>query len=158
MSTALVLMKDADDYHREHYGIRYVSTFVHRITGKGLHNRNSPHRIKVWDNTRRPNPRNGEPVRYGEYGRIDGGDGQYLDPNNIATDDDLSYLTSAEATAITSNGTNTGTVASGQVYAPTALAVGQFVVLMYPDGMLSDPMILTARPLRDPELIPVKLP
>lgn len=157
MSTAIILMAEGSAYDQESYGIRYRSLFVYRVQGKGLHNSGYPHRIKVWDNTRRPNPRNGEPVRYGQYGRLDGGDGQYLDPNHIATDAELSYLTSSESVAITSNGTNTGTRASGQVYAPEPLTVGQFVVLLYPDGTTSDPMVLTARPLQDPELVPVKV-
>jgi hypothetical protein len=60
----------------------------------------------------------------------------YLDPSNNATDEPTSILLSPEPSVITSNGTNTGTEASGQVYAPagTVLRDGDLLTLVYPDG------------------------
>ncbi|MDG4783275.1 hypothetical protein O7614_26805 [Micromonospora sp. WMMD961] len=138
------------------YGITHRGVFVHEVSGKGLHNRQYPHRVQVWDNTGRPNPRNGEPVRYGQYGRIDGGDGKYLDPNHNATDEPVTVLLSAESIAITNNGTNTGTWDGGQPFG-AALKVGEAVRLRYMDGTLSDPYVVTTRPLADPVLIPEKV-
>lgn len=134
------------------YGILYRSEFMYRVAGKGLHNPSSPHRITVWCNTGRPNPHPGE-IRYTDFGAI-GGDGAYLNPNNVATDDEITVLTGAESTVITNNGTNTGTVAAGQVYAQDVLHVGNTVTLVTPGGD-SKEYVLTAIPLRDPVLIPV---
>jgi hypothetical protein len=155
MSTAIIPMKAARKDRQDSYGVLFEGMFVYDVTGKGLHSRHHPHRVVVWDNTRRPNPRNGEPVRYGQYGKLDGGDGKYLDPSRNATDAEQTIILDAESIAITSNGTNTGTAASGQVYGPVTLTVGQYVVLIYPDGTTSDPLVITARPLRDPELLPI---
>jgi hypothetical protein len=95
------------------YGIAGRSTYVYRTSRSS-----SPTRITIWDNTGRPNPRNGQPVNWGQYGPISGGNGQYLDPNNQATDAPTSYLIGTEATCIDAYGTGTGTAASGQVYSP----------------------------------------
>jgi hypothetical protein len=124
------------------YGIMFQSAHVYRMAGPGLHNRAFPHRIVVWDNTVRPNT----------GGRT--GPGTYVDPNGKGTDAPTSWLTSSESVTITNGGTNTGTVASGQVYADDTLRVGGRVQLAYPDGTTSAPMVLTARPLADPALIP----
>lgn len=117
---------------RAQYGIMYLSRFVFR-TRKG----SSPTRVKVWSNLSRPNPRNGEPVRFGEYGKIDGGEGCYLDPQNNATDDPTSILLTPEASVLSAHGDSTGTEASGQVWAPagTRIAEGDRLVLVYPDGI-----------------------
>jgi hypothetical protein len=117
---------------RAQYGITHLSRFVFR-TSKG----SSPTRVQAWSNVNRPNPRSGEPVKYGDYGKIDGGNGRYLDPQNNATDSPTSILLSPECSVITNNGTNTGTEASGQVYAPagTRIAEGDRIVLVYPDGV-----------------------
>lgn len=155
MSTAIIPLKAATEYRTESYGVLFEGMFVHRVTGKGLHNRSYPHRVVVWDNTRRPNPRNGEPVRYGQYGKLDGGDGKYLDPNHNATDAEQTFILDAECISITADRTGTGHPQSGQVYAPVELEVGQYVVLIYPDGTTSDPMVIKARPLADPELAPL---
>lgn len=116
---------------RAHYGIRYLSRYVFR-TSRGSH----PTRVVYWDNTGRENPRNGEPVRFGEYGPIDGGHGKYLDPHRRATDAAVSILLSPEASAITNNGTNTGTEASGQVYASAGAVIreGDHLHLVWPSG------------------------
>lgn len=116
---------------RQQYGITHLSRHVFQ-TSRGSH----PTRVQVWCNTGRPNPRNGEPVRFGEYGPIDGGRGAYLDPGRKATDAAYSILLSPESVAITSNGTNTGTEASGQVYAPsdTRIVENDTLVLALPDG------------------------
>jgi hypothetical protein len=137
------------DANRRTYGIEHVSRYVYRING-ARHNPYAPHRLQAWSNLRRPNPHPGE-VRWGQHGPI-GGDGRYLDPHNRATDSPHSLLFSAEATVITNNGTNTGTEASGQVYATEDLAIGDTVILRYPDGTLSDSFQVTAKPLSDPIL------
>lgn len=93
-------------------------------------------RINVWDNTGRPNRRNGEPIRWGQCGPLDGGDGLYLDPHNEATDAETSILITPEATVISAHGDGTGTEASGQVYAEQAgpLRSGDILRLTFPDG------------------------
>lgn len=132
------------------YGIRFKSVHVYRMTGPGLHNRSFPHRIAEWDNTMRLNT---NPDEWSEYsGKT--GPGTFVDPSGKGTDEPTSWLTSSESVAITNNGTNTGTVASGQVYADVTLKIGDQVVLAYPDGTTSAPMVLTARSLADPVLIP----
>lgn len=152
--TTIIDLRAATAYEADSYGITARSSYVYLITGKGLHNRNSPHRITVWDNTVRPNPHPGQ-TRWTEFGQI-GGDGQYLDPNNKGTDEPVSVTTSAEATVITAHGANTGTEASGQVYADETLTVGETVRLRHPDGTLSGPYVVTTRPLADPDLVPVR--
>lgn len=133
------------------YGITHKSVFVYRMTGPGLHNRYKPHRIRVWDNTNRPNN------RPDTYNSMTGkpGPGAYLDPSGKGTENPISYLTAAEPTAMTNTGTNTGTVASGQVYANITLAVGDVVSLLLPDYTLLGPFTITAGPLSDPVLMPV---
>jgi hypothetical protein len=83
----------------------------------------------------RRNPHPGE-TRYTNYGSI-GGNGKYLDPHNKGTDSPVSLLISTESTMITDNGTNTGTEASGQVYAPDQvdpIRHGDTLTLIYPSG------------------------
>lgn len=111
------------------YGILYTGRNVYQ-TSKS----NGPTRLQVWDNTNRVNKRNGEPVRFGDCGPVDGGDGKYLDPNNRATDEPVSFLLTPESSVITNNGTNTGTAASGQVYAEDILRDGDSATLSYPTG------------------------
>jgi hypothetical protein len=60
---------------RAQHGITHLSRYVFR-TSKSHY----PTRVKVWTNVNRPNPRNGQPVKFGEYGKIDGGDGQFGTP------------------------------------------------------------------------------
>lgn len=131
MTEYIIPMITADDYAREHYGITFKSACVYRVAGSS-----APTRVKVWDNTRRPNPRNGEPVRYGEFGPRDGGNGEFLDPHNRATDARVSVLLSPESSVISAHRNGTGTVASGQVYAPgdARLRTGDVLVLVHPDG------------------------
>jgi hypothetical protein len=133
------------------YGIRFESAYVFKMAGKGLHNRHHPHRIKVWDNTNRPNPHPGQ-IRHTDHGSI-GGEGRYLDPFNQGTDSAATVTTSAEAIAITNSGTNTGTVASGQVYASKSLAIGQRVTLRTPQGEMPEVYVVTAQPFSDPILV-----
>lgn len=130
-STHRIPMADGSAYDREHYGVTHRSAFVYRH-GRG----SGPARVVTWSNTHRLNPRNGQPVRYGDMGPRDGGNGVYLDPRNRATDSPTSVLISLESTVITNSGTNTGTVASGQVYAPdgATLRDGDVLTLVYPDG------------------------
>ncbi len=151
MTTALISLAPGSDYDRERYGITHHSTHVFRVTGKGVHNRSHPHRVQVWDNTLRPNT---DPDRLTEFtGRV--GPGAYLDPQGKGTDSPITVTTSAEAVAVTNDGRTTGTEASGQVWAPETVAIGDFVALVYPDGTMSDPYRLTARPLGDSGLTPV---
>lgn len=150
MTTHVIRMVAASE-NRRSYGITHRSANVYQMTGRGLHNRHAPHRVQVWDNTGRPNT---EPDRWNDHSGKPG-PGQYLDPFGKGTDSPVTVTTSAEATAITSNGTNTGTVASGQVYASDALTVGDYAVLLYPDGSTSDPYQITAQFLADPRLVPV---
>lgn len=118
MNEYIIPMIAADDYAREHYGITHKSACVYRVAGSY-----SPTRVKVWDNTRRPNPR-------------DGVAGAYLDPHNRATDARVSVLLSPESSVISAHRNGTGTVASGQVYAPgdTRFRTGDVLVLVHPDG------------------------
>ncbi|GIE98951.1 hypothetical protein [Paractinoplanes rishiriensis] len=151
MSTVLIGMLPGSDYDRTTYGITHRSAHVFRVTGTGVHNRCYPHRVQVWDNTGRPNT---DPGRFTEFtGRV--GPGAYIDPCGKGTDTPVTVTTSAEAVAVTNNGTNTGTEASGQVYAPETIAMGDVVILVYPGGLLSEPYVLTARPLGDPRLTPL---
>ena len=122
-------MIKADD-RQASYGITHTSEFVYR-TSKSSY----PTRIEVWSNIDRLNPRNGEPVRYGDMGPIDGGEGKYLDPSNKATDSPVTILLSPECIAIDAYGTSTGTAGSGQIYAPgVTLRQAETVSLAYPDG------------------------
>jgi len=111
-------------------GITHKSQYVYQ-TSKSSY----PTRIVRWSNVGRPNPRNGQPVRFGEVGPIDGGDGQYLDPSNRATDNPVTILVDPEDITIDNYGTGTGTVGSGQVYAPNGeiLRPGETVTLTYGD-------------------------
>ncbi len=118
------------DAREASYGITHKSQYVYRTSKSGY-----PTRIVRWSNTGRLNGRNGQPVRFGEVGPIDGGDGQYLDPRNRATDNPVTILVSTEDITIDAYGTGTGTVGSGQVYAPRGeiLRPGETVTLTYGD-------------------------
>ena len=121
------------------YGITYRSTSVYSASRSY-----SPTRIVVWDNTGRPNMRNGQPQRWTNYGKRDGGNGRFLDPANNATDDAVSVLLTPESTVITDNGTNTGTVVSGQVYAESQtrdIDTGDVLRLLYPDGRIESRVV-----------------
>ncbi|MEV1109961.1 hypothetical protein AB0I95_15090 [Micromonospora sp. NPDC049751] len=155
MSTVIVNLAEASDYKREAYGITHKGEHVYHVTGAGLHSRSHPHRVVVWDNTGR---RNFYPDRWNECSGKPG-PGAWLDPNGKGTDSEVTVILDAESIVITNNGTNTGTPASGQVYAPRPhLAIGDIVIMVYPDGTPSAPYVVEARPLRDPELVPLKLP
>ena len=126
------------EYRARQYHVIYTSRNVYRTNRS-----HSPTRVEVWDNTFRLNPRNGETVRYGAYGPLDGGKGRYLDPRNIATDDTLTILITTESTVICADpGRNTGHWASGQVYAVNesgqyaTLKDGDTATLSSPDGSL----------------------
>jgi len=122
----------ATDYRRRTYNVTHESRYVYRVAGSY-----APTRIVVWSNVNRPNPRDGQPVRYSDFGPRDGGNGQFLDPGNHATDEPVSTYLEPESSVITDSGGNTGTVASGQVFAPTAsrpIHNGDHLALAYPDG------------------------
>jgi hypothetical protein len=139
------------DSNAQSYGIMFESKYVHTV--KGSRNREYPHRIKIWANMFRKNPHPGE-IRYTDFGSI-GGEGKYLDPQNRGTDEPVSVLMSAEAIVITNSGSNTGTIASGQVYGED-LAMGDTVTLKLPNGTIHGPYVIEARPLHDPHLTPVE--
>ena len=124
-------MLPAKPSRTDDYGVLHSSAFVYQ-TSRG----SGPTRIDVWDNTRRPNARNGEPLRWGQCGVLDGGNGRYLDPENQATDETVSVLLTPECTVIDAYGTGTGSAASGQVYSPDGETIrsGDTLMLMYPDG------------------------
>lgn len=63
------------DHDRQSYGIVLQSKMTHSITGSGVHNRSFQHLLQVWMN-----------------------DG--VDPRGYATEDDLSFLFSAQASVI----------------------------------------------------------
>lgn len=138
------------DRNAQSYGIRFRSKFVYRFTGTGLHNPSSPHRVNVWDNTGRPNT---DPDRFKPALGRKVGPGAYIDPRGHGTDHATSILTNAESTIMTDNGTNTGTEASGQVYADVTIRTGESVMLRAPDGNVTGPYRLTTRFLSDPVLI-----
>ncbi len=124
----------------------YVSA-AYRV-GEGWRNGHHPHRIAVWDNTARPNPRNGEPVRYNDFGPVDGGEGQWLSPENRATDDVLTVLATAQAVVIDGRTANYGPF-------DDVLEHGQTVTLVFPDGRKRDYVIRGRNAsLRDPILTP----
>lgn len=129
MTHHFIVMDAATDYSAAHYGILHKSRNVYETTQS-----NGPTRLVVWDNTGRINKRNGQQVNYSNYGVIDGGNGRFLDPQNQATNDPVSILLTPESSVITNSGTNTGTVASRQVYAPGKLADGDTATLSYPSG------------------------
>lgn len=147
MTHHFIVLDNADNYSRETYGILYKSRNVFDTTVS-----HGPTRLVVWDNTVRVNPDRGKQLgetltvgdrrgnRVTEYNRRYT-EGTYLDPRNAPTDALVSILLTPEASAITSNGTNTGTVASGQVYASGRLADGDTATLSYPHGLDADAIL-----------------
>lgn len=138
MAHYTINMAKASTYRTETYGVTDASAFVYKAEASTF-----PTRLVAWDNTGRPNLRNGQPTRWGNAGAIDGGNGQYLDPNNLATDAPVSVLITPEASVITDSGTNTGTQASGQVYDAnrTVLRTGDTLELVY-SGMRTETRIV----------------
>lgn len=140
MTHHFIVMDTADAYRSEHYGITHQSRNVYDTTKSS-----GPTRLVVWSNVKRLNTDKGK--RLGD--KLEVGDrrgnivteyslqftrGSYLDPHNKPTDSAHSLLLTPESSVITSNGTNTGTVASGQVYAPGRLADQDTATLSYPGG------------------------
>lgn len=142
MTHHIIPMFVSTAYDKEHYNITHRSAFVY--DSQRTH---SPMRLVVWDNMNRPNPyRNaklGDVIGTGQNaqtitewflstGRTKP---RFYDPHNEPTDEPFSFLLSLECTVITNSGTNTGTIASGQVYAPdTKLMDGDTATLKYTDG------------------------
>lgn len=153
MRIIVMEMRAATEYERASYGITFKSAHIYQAVGAGLHNPNRPHRVTVWDNTDRLNDKAGTFHPY--LGRMVG-DGKFIGPDGADTDSETSVTTSAEPTAITNNGTNTGTVASGQIWGYTDMRIGDYVVMRFPDGAYSDPFVVTKRNLSDPVLLPVE--
>lgn len=130
MTTHRIPMVPTNAGQRAQYGVEFTSAFVYR-TSKST----APTRIDMWAN-RKPNPRDGQPVRYGEYGPIDGGNGRLLDPGNRATDEPVSVLLSPESTVITAQRNGTGHPDSGQVWGPQddCIRPGDTLLLVFADG------------------------
>jgi hypothetical protein len=125
-------MTATDEYTRKSYNKTFRSLFVYSFAQSS-----SPTRIDVWCNTERINARNGQPVRWGNFGPIDGGNGRYLDPHNEPTDDETTILVNPESTIISAHGDSTGSPASGQVYDPhqaDRIRHGDTLRLLFPDG------------------------
>ena len=146
-----IVLQDTRSDRREFYGITHEGVVRHTVTGPGLHNRSFPHRVQVWSNTGRPNPHPGE-VRWTEYGSI-GGPGQYLDPRNKGTDDPATVYLASESVGIYAVYTEED---RRRAMEGEPLRVGQRVRLLYPDGTLSEPYVITAGHLSDPSLIPAE--
>jgi len=140
MTHHLIVMDAASEYKFNSYGITHESRNVFHTTKSY-----APTRLVVWSNVKRVNPDMGKQL--GDT--LETGDrrgnivtdysirythGKFLDPQNEPTDEVTSILLSPESSAITSNGTNTGTVASGQVYAPGRLHDNDDATLIYPNG------------------------
>lgn len=142
MTHHFIVMDTADRYRTEQYGVTHQSRNVYQTTKSS-----GPTRLVVWSNVKRLNTDKGKKIgdtlevgdRRGnivtEYS-LQFTRGTYLDPNHKPTDEPVSLLLSPESSAITSNGTNTGTVASGQVYAPGRLADSDTATLSYPNGTM----------------------
>lgn len=132
-----LIILDTADSREASYGITHHSRHVYRTTKS-----HGPTRLKVWDNTSRLNPDRGkhlgEPIGGGntltKYSQPGTATATYIDPKGNPTDDAVTILLSPESSAITSNGTNTGTVASRQVYHTDVLGDGDTATLSYPDG------------------------
>lgn len=128
---SIIVMVNASEYSRKTYGVTHRSRYVYNVAGS-----HAPTRIDVWSNVNRPNLRDGQAVRYGQYGPLDGGCGRYLDPSNHATDAPVSVLLTPESSCISARGDGTGSEASGQVYSPddTPLRTGDTLTLRFPLG------------------------
>jgi hypothetical protein len=126
----VIKLIEASDYEHKHYGLIFKGATLHKVTGKGVHNREFEHRVDVWDNTKR-----------------DRGDGTMTDPHGKVTTSALTFILAATATAITYGGSDMR--ARGE-----ELAIGETVILEFPDGKVTKPLVITARPLHDPSLIP----
>lgn len=140
MTHHLITLDSSGDYSYEHYGVMFRSRHVYDTTVS-----HGPTRLSVWDNLIRPNRDYGKQLGDTlEVGARRGNVvtdyslrytvGKWLDPQNEPTDDTVSLLLEPESSVITSNGTNTGTVASGQVYAPGKLADSDTATLSFPGG------------------------
>ena len=127
----VVEMRFVDGHRHDEYGITAESAHVF-VTNRSSY----PTRVMVWSNFHSLNPRDGQPVRYGDMGPIDGGNGRYLDPNNHATNAASTWLLSTESISITAQRNGTGHPDSGQVWATgTRIADGDIVILCYPDSI-----------------------
>jgi len=119
----------ASDYEHKAYDILFRSVSRHRVTGKGVHNREFNHEVTVWRNRRNPS-----------------GEG-FVGPDGKVTPDRLSVLLAARATVFTNNGSASGS--QGDV-----LAIGNTVRLVHPYGEPMGDYVITARVMSDPILKP----
>lgn len=109
----------------------YESLYRYRVMGRGVHNRSHDHALRVYRN--RPTDR----------------PGQYRDAlTGGTTSDQWSYGLAAQATVIAAAPTRR------TITMQDPLVIGQQVTLTYPDGTMSRPFTITARPLADPILSP----
>jgi hypothetical protein len=161
-TTHIIPVLPADEYTQKTYGIRYESALVYRVKNapgekrpaRRVHNPEYPHRVKVWDNTIRPNA---DPEAPGSMGHGKIGPGKYVSPKRKGTDAEQDVYLTAESVALSPNRSRpeTGDIRSGQQYAEDAvLTVGDFVILHSPEG-LSEVYVIRVEPSADPVLVPV---
>lgn len=145
-ATTVIELRQADARRAADYGVIFESGTVHKVTGKNVHNPSFPHRVQVWDNTRRPNL---YPDRWNQYSGCPGA-GRYVDPNGKGTDFELTILLAAECMVIASEGCDPGVKTYGRT-----LALGERIQLQFPNGVLSGEFELKTRRAHDPHLEPV---
>ena len=125
-----VQLRPASPDRRKSYGVMWEGTTVHRCTGPNVHNPGYPHRVHVWDNTRRPQP-----------------DGTgWLDPHNDSTSRAVSVLLESESICIADP------PIERDPYGPS-LRPGDEIGLVLPDGQVIGPLTIETGFLRDPELV-----
>jgi hypothetical protein len=123
MTHTIVLQETTRD-RRDFYGITHESAHVYAQARSS-----GPTRVAVWDNTGRPN-KGGSHIT---------GNGKYVDPQNVATDEPVSYLLTPESTVISADTRySTGGALSRQAYGPGTLRDGDTATLAYPDGSTQD--------------------
>lgn len=111
----------------------YESLYRYRVMGQGVHSRSHDHALRVYRN--RP---------------VADHPGQYRDAlTGGTTSEQWSYGLSAQATVIAA-----APDPRRPITMQDPLVIGQRVTLTYPDGTVSEPFTITARPLADPILTP----
>lgn len=108
----------------------YESLYRYRVMGRGVHNRSHDHALRVYRN------------------RLADVPGQYVNAiDGHMTTEQWSYGLAAQATVIAAPNRR-------RITMQDPLVIGQKVTLTYPDGTVSEPFTITARPVADPVLVP----